>query len=210
MAQTKEERKAAKKASDAKYCTNNADKIKIKKAKYHIENSEKIKEYKAIYRVANAEKIKVDRDKYRHDKENADKLKKYQATYRAANSDKAKAYQAEYYAANANKIKVSITQYKKENPEVRRRARHKRRALKAKCGGTLSKGLTERLMTLQRGKCACCKKSVKDGHHLDHIMPLILGGSNTDDNIQLLCPSCNCSKGAKHPTDFMQSRGFLL
>lgn len=45
---------------------------------------------------------------------------------------------------------------------------------------------------------------------MDHIMPLALGGTNTDDNIQLLCPTCNRSKHAKHPVDFMQQRGFLL
>jgi 5-methylcytosine-specific restriction endonuclease McrA len=49
-----------------------------------------------------------------------------------------------------------------------------------------------------------------DNYHIDHIMPLALGGSNTDDNIQLLRQRCNNQKCAKHPVDFMQSRGFLL
>jgi 5-methylcytosine-specific restriction endonuclease McrA len=45
---------------------------------------------------------------------------------------------------------------------------------------------------------------------MDHIIPLALGGTNTDDNIQLLRAKCNKQKGAKHPIDFMQQRGFLL
>lgn len=36
------------------------------------------------------------------------------------------------------------------------------------------------------------------------------GGANDKSNIQLLCPHCNLSKGAKHPVDFMQERGMLL
>jgi 5-methylcytosine-specific restriction endonuclease McrA len=45
---------------------------------------------------------------------------------------------------------------------------------------------------------------------MDHIVPLISGGTNTDDNIQLMRSRCNQQKSAKHPIDFMQSRGFLL
>jgi hypothetical protein len=41
-------------------------------------------------------------------------------------------------------------------------------------------------------------------------MPLALGGSNTDDNMQLLRAICNYHKYTKHPIDFMQSKGFLL
>lgn len=49
-----------------------------------------------------------------------------------------------------------------------------------------------------------------DGYHVDHIQPLALGGSNDKTNLQLLCPTCNTKKSAKHPIDFMQSRGLLL
>jgi 5-methylcytosine-specific restriction endonuclease McrA len=45
---------------------------------------------------------------------------------------------------------------------------------------------------------------------MDHIIPLALGGANTDDNIQLLRATCNLQKHTKHPIDFMQQRGYLL
>jgi 5-methylcytosine-specific restriction endonuclease McrA len=77
-------------------------------------------------------------------------------------------------------------------------------------GGKLSPDLAERLYELQGGKCACCGKPLGEKYHLDHIMPLALGGANTDDNMQLLTARCNIQKSAKHPIDFMQERGFLL
>lgn len=62
----------------------------------------------------------------------------------------------------------------------------------------------------QKGKCACCKVSIRDGYHVDHIYALSNGGENGKLNLQLLCPSCNMIKGAKHPIDFMRQKGFLI
>lgn len=39
---------------------------------------------------------------------------------------------------------------------------------------------------------------------------IALGGTNTDDNVQLLRAECNNFKRAKHPADFMRQRGFLI
>jgi 5-methylcytosine-specific restriction endonuclease McrA len=84
------------------------------------------------------------------------------------------------------------------------------RSRKRANGGTLSKGLAEKLFKLQQGKCPCCKQPLGRNYHLDHIVPTALGGSNSDDNMQLLRATCNHQKHAKHPIDFMQQRGFLL
>ena len=55
-----------------------------------------------------------------------------------------------------------------------------------------------------------CTVSIADGYHVDHIQPLALGGSNDKANLQLLCPTCNLRKSAKHPVDFMRETGRLL
>jgi len=154
-------------------------------------------------------------------KANPEKTKAYKAKYEALNREKLNAKRVLKYAENkANGIyriqnpinnRYRVADYAAKNPDYYRIKRHLRRARKHLSGGTLSAGLTEKLLILQIGKCACCRATLtKTKFHLDHIMPLALSGSNTDDNIQLLCPACNQSKHSKHPIDFMQSRGFLL
>jgi 5-methylcytosine-specific restriction endonuclease McrA len=99
-------------------------------------------------------------------------------------------------------------QYNKKNPEVRVNGKAKRRI---RIGGDkLPYGTIPKKYALQNGKCACCGISLGDKYHVDHIMPLALGGKNVPENIQLLTQKCNQQKSAKHPIDFMQERGFLL
>ena len=112
--------------------------------------------------------------------------------YRQQQPDKCAEY-AKYYAeANPDKIRIH-----KQNRRARTR-------------GVLSVGIVAKLWELQNGKCACCGVALKDDYHVDHIMPLALGGSNTDDNVQLLLSRCNHMKHAKHPADYMRERGLLL
>ena len=41
-------------------------------------------------------------------------------------------------------------------------------------------------------------------YHVDHVIPLILGGSNGPENLVIACPRCNLSKGAKMPHEFSE------
>lgn len=142
---------------------------------------------------------------------NPGKAAEKSAAWREKNPDKAKASTAAYHAANPHKARERERSWLESHPDARRTIAHNYHAKKRANGGTLSVGLAEKLFKLQRGKCACgCKQSLGDDYHLDHRMPLALGGTNTDDNIQLLTGICNRKKGAKHPVDFMQSRGMLL
>ena len=85
-----------------------------------------------------------------------------------------------------------------------------RRARKRKADGSHTAADIQQLLVLQKSKCAVCHANIANGYHVDHVIPLVSGGSNNKDNLQLLCSTCNLSKGAKHPVDFMQERGMLL
>ena len=181
------------KAAGEAYRAANKDKLSAKHAKYYADNREKMNAASAAWRAANPEKQRA-----------------YEVAWRSANPDKVKACQTAYYAANPDKCRAANYAWNAANPENLRIMAHNRRARKREGGGRLSSGLAKRLLKLQRGKCACCGEPLGTDYHMDHIMPLALGGTNTDSNIQLLRAKCNLQKHAKHPVEFMQERGFLL
>lgn|SRR5262249_25855779 len=53
-----------------------------------------------------------------------------------------------------------------------------------------------KMFVWQRDKGRCVKCGCQELLEYDHIIPLARGGSNTERNIQLLCESCNRSKGS--------------
>lgn len=158
--------------------------------------------------------LKIAKAVYRADPANREKEKASTAEWSKANKWKRNAITAKYNAANPVKAKARKVKWNSDNPDKTRATRriggHNRRARKRENGGKLSPGLTDKLFTHQRGKCPCCGLPLGKDYHLDHCMPLALGGTNTDDNMQLLRAKCNMQKHTAHPVAFMQSRGFLL
>jgi hypothetical protein len=130
--------------------------------------------------------------------------------WKAANPEMAKASYAAWVAVNHEKKKAKDAKWRAANPEANRINCQNRRARKREGGGTLSKDLATKLFNLQKGMCPCCKQPLGNDYHLDHKMPLALGGPNSDGNMQLLRGICNKKKGTLHPVDFMRSKGFLL
>lgn len=99
-----------------------------------------------------------------------------------------------------------------DHPEERRARVRNRRARIRGNDGTHSAEDIELILKKQKFKCAECGISVKNKsvRHVDHVMPIALGGSNWPRNLQILCAKCNWKKGAKHPTEFAQMNGRLL
>ena len=180
----------------------------VSHAAWREQNREKIKVQKTAYRAANPSKIKARNAAWYA--ANTASAKEKSKAWQASNQDKVKVNQAAWHALNKEKTRARQAAWSVAHPEACRIKSHNRRARQIANSGKLSQGLQAKLFKLQHGKCACCGLPLGDDYHLDHIMPLALGGSNTDSNIQLLRQRCNGQKGAKHPINFMQMRGFLL
>ena len=226
-----------KRSTDALWRSINRDKNNAKAADWYSKNRLERKEYNAkkyaldpsryktsgrIYRAANREKLNAAHAVYyaenknkmresgaRWGKSNTEKTKVIRAAWNKANPDKKKASSIDWRARNPGKS-ASAKAWARSNPERVRIYGQNRRARKKASSGCLSQGLSERLFHLQKGKCACCGRPLGTNYHMDHVMPLALGGDNIDSNVQLLRQQCNRQKWAKHPIDFMQERGFLL
>lgn len=124
-----------------------------------------------------------------------EKFREAQTSWRARNAERCIRVTKEWRDRNRGKIRLYVRM-----SNSRRRSNGMRNPIR----------LIAELQRRQNGKCAICRVSITDGFHVDHIMPLALGGDNLPRNVQLLCVPCNLSKAAKHPVDFMRSKGFLL
>lgn len=186
----------------------NPDKVKASKNAHYARHKEAIAARKATWRANNRGRIAALAAEYRRN--NKEKVKAINKAYTEANASRISAAAAEAYRKNPSVKRDQKRAWLAKNPDAIRRHSHNRRAKVAQDGGKLSYGLASRLFTLQRGRCACCGEVLGDDYHLDHVMPIALGGTNTDCNMQLLKAVCNLKKHSKHPIDFMQERGFLL
>lgn len=182
------------------------EKHKAVQAEYRRREAKKIKEYNDCYAKNSSEKKAASTAKWKA--KNRAHFDEYQKQYRKRNFDKACERARVWRMSNRELARAYAATWALNNKDKRCIGEQNRRARAV--GGKLSLGLPAKLLRMQKGKCTCCMAEIDSGYHLDHIMPLALGGKNEDANIQLLCPSCNLSKHAMHPVDFMQKRGFLL
>ena len=107
------------------------------------------------------------------------------------------------YQKNREAIIAKKKEYWRQNPDIRRAARMSYEARKRNADGRFSASDIEALRFRQSLLCnGCLSDLTATGYHIDHIMPLSLGGSNRPDNLQLLCPTCNHRKHSKHPEEW--------
>jgi 5-methylcytosine-specific restriction endonuclease McrA len=85
---------------------------------------------------------------------------------------------------------------------------HNRKNRVAANGGSFTAADIEALFQKQGGKCAGCQQKRK--LEVDHIKAIANGGRNDASNLQLLCRSCNASKGTKDAIEWARSKGELL
>ena len=156
--------------------------------KWQSANAERVKANGAAYREANREKCRIASAK------SAAKRTVEKAAYRKA-----------WFAANKERSYLSNRAWADANKDLKRVYGQNRRA-KIFAGGLLSKGIRQQLFASQNGLCACCGIPLGAGYHLDHIMPLALGGTNTDDNVQLLRATCNQHKSDLHPDEYARRK----
>jgi 5-methylcytosine-specific restriction endonuclease McrA len=132
---------------------------------------------------------------------NHEEAKARSRRYHKDNRDRLMLQQRAYYRRNRKRLIAAAVQWSKDNKQRAYSYQHNWRAA-SRAGGKHTAEEISAMYAAQNGRCANCKIDLYSRFHRDHIMPLKLGGTNDIGNIQLLCPSCNTSKGAKHPEEF--------
>lgn len=121
---------------------------------------------------------------------------------------------------NKDRLREAQNEWRRKNPESQRATDKKRResvdgrkkkaiyqrireAKKRSSGGSFKKEDVDRMIIDQGNKCVYCRKEL-DEFHIDHMTPVSRGGSSDPDNLQLLCPPCNLSKGNKNHIEYLK------
>lgn len=135
---------------------------------------------------------------------------KYAAEHRKESSERARRWRIANPMRTAENARSWISRNPERHKQIARASSACRRARKKGAAGSITRANISKLLRLQKSRCACCSAAVGRGYHVDHVMPLALGGSNEFLNLQILCARCNMRKNAKHPVKFMQEMGFLI
>ena len=157
---------------------------------------------------ASDRRAKLDRTEYELTHKEQKKLATY--AWREKNRKRSNQINSEWKKRNRLKLNEYGRKYYANNPEREKQYERNRRAKCKGCTGSFTLADVDFLIRSQKYKCVYCEKSVKKTFHIDHIMPLFLGGSNDKKNLQILCPTCNLKKNKKHPIDWAQENGKLL
>ena len=154
-----------------------------------------------------AEKIrKRARDHYKKIKRDPHLLEKIRNVAKIYAKEK-RASDPEYLERQRAASRVATANWKKQNPEKHRASIKARKAAIRGTGRVASRQIVE-MVTGQGHRCNGCTADISEGrYHLDHIMPIKLGGRNEIENLQALCPACNLTKSSKHPDQWIMERG---
>ena len=114
-----------------------------------------------------------------------------------------------WYRENREKKLANDKKWRRENPEKSRAIWHRYKSRKLAADGDFTPEQWKAIKAYYcpDGKCLSCTN--KRPLTIDHIVPLIKGGSNYIANIQPICQSCNSAKGDERIIDYRPDQGLF-
>ncbi len=181
-------------ACNQAWAESNPSKMLMSGRKWRAQNPERSRAFTAAWAAANPDK-------------NREKNKNWHVKNKDRNNSRARQWQRDNRERAAAISKI----WKSANKESINVYARNRRARVRGLGGKHTVEDVVALRVQQKNKCAYCRINLaKAVVHVDHIIPLKIGGGNARSNLQLLCETCNLSKGIKHPLDYARSTGRLI
>ena len=185
MAFRTEEEKAHSKA----YYEANKEKLKARNRAYQKANKEKINARHRAYHEANKEKLNACHRVYHE--ANKEKISAHQRAYHEANKEKINACSRAYHEANKEKLNACSRAYYEANKDKFLAKDAKRRALKVPA---LLPTTDDKLIQNLYKQRELMSKKHNEVYHVDHIIPLSIGGAHHQDNLRIITAKENLKK----------------
>jgi len=137
-------------------------------------------------------------------KKNRQHINNYMKKWVKQNYVKHYGYVKNWQENNVDKWKESSKSWRDKNIDRLRASsricQQNRRAIIRNSKGTIIKDDWFELLVIAECRCQCCGS--EENLELDHVIPLSCGGEHSKENAQVLCKSCNASKGNRRFTDY--------
>lgn len=192
----------------------NSDECKAQdKIRYQKDREKRLRQV-AKYRQEHLEVIKQHKKSYRE--RNKEKLSQQHKKYYEANKEHLREQAKKYYEANKGSLKEQKSKYL-QTAKGRLAIKNGRSAYKARKYGTSDSSISlealAHLEQVQNSTCFYCKTPIVSSEpttHLDHFIPLSLGGTHSISNVVWSCATCNLKKNNNLPTKEQQHDFDLL
>ncbi len=158
---------------------------------------------KACTNADNKKRADTNRDKERerlraYRLANIERQRRSEHEWRKKNEERRREYSRDYYRLRPEIAKKANRKWEAANRDKRQAIDRRRRARKQQAEGEFTNQEWQALKAFYNHTCLCCGRREPEVQLTpDHVIPLVKGGSNALGNMQLLCRSCNCSKGAQ-------------
>lgn len=203
------------------YQKKNPDKHLASKKRYRESHPERVAEQKRIAVAKKPEHYKQQQKRW-HDENPRyrytpvpDELRKRSKPARTPEEKailqaKEKMYSRNWARNHPDAIKKQKAKY--YDPKKYKVYCHNYRARKMNAEGHWTTDDETNMYSEQDGRCAYCGitiyRDIDSDVHVDHIIPLTMGGSNWPSNLTLSCQSCNLSKSSRTVEKWQQVRGW--
>ena len=193
------------------YREENKEAIAERVRQYREENKDVYTERDKQYREENKEAIAEYKRQYYE--ENKEAIAEYKRQYHEENKEALNERTRQYYQENKEALAEYRRQYYQENKERFRIGYSRRRARKLQLPDTFTPDEWDYCLEYFNYTCPVCNRQLRDlfgeiEPHIGHWIPLSYDGDDNPGtvatNIVCLCNSCNLSKGAKLPDEWLK------